>query len=138
MGVRCSGFPRRRPPCVVDAVLQADTQPSCYFLGMLLQLLLILLMLQQLLLLLQCIVGESLEVQVLCGQGLEGEGVDLVGIAGYEVGLVEGDGEGRVGVLVVAVVMVEAAVRLLRLIRPALLQRLRVRRRRRWVGVLSK
>ena len=93
-------------------------------------LLLLLMMQLQLLLLLECIVGESLEVQVVCGgQGLEGEGMDLVGIAGYEVGLVEGDGEGRVGVLVV----VEAAVRLLRLTRPALLQRLR-----RWVGVLSK
>ena len=94
-------------------------------------LLLLLIIQLQLLLLLECIVGESLEVQVVCGQGLEGEGVDLVGIAGYEVGLVEGDGEGRVGVLVA----VEAAVRLLllRLTRPALLQSLR-----RWVGVLSK
>ena len=94
-------------------------------------LLLLMMQLLLLLLLLECIVGESLEVQVVCGgQGLEGEGVDLVGIAGYEVGLVEGDGEGRVGVLAA----VEAAVRLLlRLTRPALLQRLR-----RWVGVLSK
>ena len=49
----------------------------------------------------ECIVGESLEVQVLRGQGLEGEGVDLVGVAGNEVGLVleVGEGKGRVGIV---------------------------------------
>ena len=86
-------------------------------------LLLLLIIQLQLLLLLECIVGESLEVQVVCGQGLEGEGVDLVGIAGYEVGWVVGDSKGRVGVLVKAV-------------RPALLHQ--GLRRRWWVGVLSK
>ena len=82
-----------------------------------------LLLLLVLLLLVEGIVGEPLKVQVLCRRDLIGEGMDLVGIAGYEVGWVVGDSKGRVGVLVKAV-------------RPALLhQKLR---RRRWVGVLSK
>ena len=43
--------------------------------------------------------GESWEVQALWG--LEGEGVDLVGVAGNEVGLVleEGEGKCRVGII---------------------------------------
>ena len=77
-------------------------------------------------LLVEGIVGEPLKVQVLCRRDLIGEGVDLVGIAGYEVGLVVGDSKGRVGILVVRV--------LVKAVRPALLQRLG-----RWrVGVLSK
>ena len=49
----------------------------------------------------ECIVGESLEVQVLRGQGLDWEGMDLVGVAGNEVGLVleVGEGKGRVGIV---------------------------------------
>ena len=45
------------------------------------------------------IVGESWEVQALWG--LEGEGVDLVGVAGNEVGLVleVGEGIGCVGIV---------------------------------------
>ena len=66
---------------------------------LLLWLLLLLLLLLWLLMLVECIVGESLVVQVLSRQDLEGEGMDLVGIAGYGVGLVVGDSKGRVGVL---------------------------------------